>query len=105
MASYVYVSAGSGELLRAIDTGSPITGLSISGDDQWIAASLADTSVGVWDLNSGVERYRLNDHADLVTDVEFSPDGSVLASSSADTSVRLWDVATGQLLHTLAEAY
>ncbi len=95
------VSSSTGELLRAIETGSPVTGLAISGDDQLIAASLADQTVGVWDLNSGVERHRLEGHEALVTDVEFSPDGDVLASSSADTTVRLWDVATGQPLSTL----
>ncbi len=95
------VSASTGELLRAIEAGSPVTGLSISGDDQWIAASMADTSIGVWDLNSGAERFRLQGHEDLVTDVEFSPDGAILASSSADTSVRLWDVASGRQLHIL----
>ena len=47
------VSTSSGELLRFIEAGSPVTGLSISNDDQLIAASLADQSVGVWDLNSG----------------------------------------------------
>lgn len=95
------VSTSSGELLREIDAGSPVTGLSISSDDLLIAASLADQSVGVWELESGAERYRLQGHEALVTDVEFSPDDLILASSSADTTVRLWDVNTGQLLHTL----
>ena len=95
------VDTSSGEMMREIDTGSVVTGITISVDDQWIAASLADHTVGVWDIESGVERYRLSGHEDLVTDVEFSPDGAVLASSSADTTVRLWDVATGQQLRVL----
>ena len=95
------VDTSTGELMREIETGAAITGLSISGDDQLIAASLADHSVGVWEIESGAERYRLQGHEDLVTDVEFSPDGAILASSSADTTVRLWDVNTGQALQTL----
>ena len=95
------VSAESGELLLEIDAGSPVTGLSISPDGQLIAASLAEASVGLWELESGRERYRLAGHRALATDVEFSPDGATLASSSTDSTVRLWDVATGQALHVL----
>ncbi len=93
------VSTSTGELLNAIDAGSPVTGLSISGE--LIAASLADNTVGVWEIDSGAERHRLEGHEALVTDVEFSPDGATLASSSADATVRLWEMASGQPLHTL----
>ncbi len=95
------ISAATGELLRQIDAGSPVTGLSIKGDDALIAASMADGSVGVWELESGVERFRLQGHEALVTDVEFSPKGDMLASSSADETVRLWDAATGEALRVL----
>ena len=95
------VDTSSGETLRSIEVGSPITGLSISRDDEWIAASLADHTLAVFDMESGVERFRLVGHEHLVTDVEFSPDGATLASSSADTTVRLWDAETGAALHTL----
>ena len=59
------VSTSSGELLLEIEAGSPVTGLSISPDDQLIAASLADGSVGIWALGSGAERYRLQGHETL----------------------------------------
>ena len=90
-----------GELMLEIAAGSPITGLSINSDDTLIAASLADYSVGVWQLEDGAEAHRLAGHEGLATDVEFSPDGALLASSSADSTVRLWDVATGSALRRL----
>ena len=90
-----------GKVVHSFATGSPINGISISPDDQLVAAGMSDGSVGVWRLESGEEVYRNPGHEDIVTDVEFSPAGDVLASASADTSVRLWDAATGQVLHTL----
>ncbi len=95
------VSNISGETTSSVDAGSPVTGLSISPDDQLIAASLTDGSVGVWRLDSGAEVYRLQGHEQMTTDIEFSPNGALLASSSADTTVRLWDVSTGNALRLL----
>lgn len=95
------VNTVSGELLSMIETGSPVIGLSISPDDRLIAAGLADNTVGLWQLESGAELYRLTGHELMVTDVEFSPDSATLASSSADTSVRLWDVESGAARHIL----
>ncbi len=95
------VNTFTGELLSMIETGSPVIGLSISPDDRLIAAGMADNTVGLWQLESGAELYRLRGHEMMVTDVEFSPDGATLASSSADTSVRLWDLESGAARHTL----
>ena len=95
------VNAFTGESLGMIETGSPVIGLSISPDDRFIAAGMADNTVGLWQLENGAELYRLRDHEMMVTDVEFSPDGATLASSSADASVRLWDVESGAARHIL----
>lgn len=95
------VNTDSGELHSIIDAGSPVIGLAISPDDRLVAAGLADNSIGIWQLASGVQQFRLTGHEMMVTDVEFSPDGAVLASSSADTTVRLWDVETGAARHVL----
>ena len=97
------VSNKSGELLHTIDAGSPVAGLDISPNDQLIAASLSDGSIGIWQMGSYEQVHRLEGHEMLATDVEFSPDGQTLASSSADATARLWDVATGSPLHVLQE--
>jgi len=94
-------NAAGGMSVLLIEAGSPVTGLDISPDVRWIAASLADGSVGLWDMHTGERRYSLQGHSKLVSDVEFSPDGRLLASSSADSTVRIWDVTTGQERHVL----
>ncbi len=95
------VDISSGAAIRQIDAGSPISAVAFRPDGSAIAAALADNTVGVWLLESGVEQFRLAGHGDIVTDVEYSPDGAILASSSADSSLRLWDAETGTTLRIL----
>ncbi|MCE2471124.1 MAG: WD40 repeat domain-containing protein, partial [Anaerolineae bacterium] len=95
------VDTSSGEALGSIETGSPVSAVAFSPDGARIAAALADTTVGVWNIDGGEKIHRLSGHEMVVSDVEFSADGATLASSSADTTVRLWDAASGEALHTL----
>ena len=95
------VDNATGETIRSIDAGSPITGMSFSPDGMLLAAGLTDNSVGLWAAATGEEQYRLEGHELVVTDVEFSPDGQILASSSGDKTIRLWDAASGSLLRVL----
>ena len=90
-----------GEMIQAIEAGSPIMALSFSPDGALIAASMSDGSVGVWETATGAERHRLQGHELVATDVEFSPDGQMLASSSGDKTIRLWDVASGETVRVL----
>ena len=90
-----------GEMIQAIEAGSPIMALSFSPDGALIAASMSDGSVGIWETAAGEERHRLQGHELVATDVEFSPDGQMLASSSGDKTIRLWDVASGETVRVL----
>jgi hypothetical protein len=47
-------------------------------------------AVVVWDLESGVERYRFEGHSGEIRSLVFSPDGSYLYSAATDGSLRRW---------------
>jgi WD40 repeat protein len=84
-----------------------ISSIAFSPDGQRLAAGSYDTSVRVWNLQTGEQLLTLLGHQELVNDVAFSPDGSLLASCSGafdwyqDFSVRLWNTNTGKMVSIL----
>ena len=61
-----------------------------------LASGSKDTTVRLWDMESGKTRHVLKGHTRMVTAVAFSPDGRIIATSADDRLIRLWDVATGK---------
>ena len=75
--------------------------VSFSPDGNTLASGSWDTTVRLWDANTGSPIRTLTRHTAWVTSVSFSPDGNTLASGSFDKTVRLWDATTGSPLRTL----
>jgi hypothetical protein len=57
--------------------------------------------VGVWEVETSQEVFRLKGHFWPVRCVAFSPDGQRLVSSSEDGIIKVWDLATGREERTL----
>ena len=54
----------------------------------------------VWELNTGMEQYRLTGHTSTIRCVKISVDDPRIAvSGSRDASLRIWDVEQGQVRH------
>jgi WD40 repeat protein len=74
----------------------PLRTVTVSPDNNTIAAAGEDIRIGLWDAASGRLRQFLSGHIGPVNSVVFSPDSRILASGSDDRQVILWNLATGQ---------
>ncbi|MEM7113214.1 MAG: NB-ARC domain-containing protein [Chloroflexota bacterium] len=81
------------------------------GRDQRFSTVGRDTSVKVWDIDSGGEAQRLpGRHSDSVRTLLLHPDGKRVLTAfigncgfgSRDTSVKVWDIDSGEAMHALS---
>jgi len=63
-----------------------------------VASSSLDTTIRLWETETGRTLAVLEGHKDGVTSCGFSPDGNRLVSASIDGTIKLWNARTGQLL-------
>jgi WD40 repeat protein len=82
-----------------------IVSFTFSPDGRYIAGASLDTTVRLWDVESGGLVATLQGHIDRVRSVAFAADGRYIASGagSADGTVRLWEVRTGACLAVLEQ--
>jgi WD40 repeat protein len=73
-----------------------------SSDGYILAASLDDTTIGLWDIKNRLQQCILKGNIDIVISLSFSSDGRFLASLSRDGSIRLWraNIWKGPLITT-----
>jgi len=91
---------GIGECSRIIKHDSSMIAYSPHGD-QLASVGRDDSTIHLWDVESGTRRFILTGHTDRIEDIAFSPKGDQVASGSMDATVRLWDVETGTCRQTL----
>uniref|UniRef100_A0A5K4EIR6 Transducin beta-like n=1 Tax=Schistosoma mansoni TaxID=6183 RepID=A0A5K4EIR6_SCHMA len=59
-----------------------------------------DSTVRLWDVETGQCRRILSRHTEPVYSVAFSPDGRLLATGSFDQCVHIWNVDSGNLINS-----
>ena len=103
----IAVDSGSGNImtLNAI-TGSRIAVLSgdinfvgcltFSQDGTMLVSGSYDTTIKLWDMQTGGVVKTFQGHTKHVTAVSISPNCTTIASGSVDNTVRLWDIQTGE---------
>jgi WD40 repeat protein len=69
--------------------------------DGEVIASAGDTTIKLWDTDTGLLIRNLEGHTRKVTRVAFSPDGKTIASGGNDGTVRVWSAQTGKLIRSL----
>jgi hypothetical protein len=75
--------------------------VAFSPNGRTLASASVDTTVRLWEVESGRALRTLEGHRSQVHAVAFSPDGRIVASGSADKTIKLWDATSGALLRTV----
>jgi len=76
------------------------TGSSNPGANLVLASASFDSTIRLWDPETGKCCHVLDKHSDPVYSVAFSPDGQYLASGSFDKCLHIWSVKDGALIKT-----
>jgi WD40 repeat protein len=97
------LNAPAREFVRTLITGhsSWISGVAVSGNGRRAVSASLDTTLKVWDVESGRELRTLIGHSAAVIGVALSADGRRAVSASEDGTLRVWDVESGRELRTL----
>ncbi len=91
----------SGKRVRVFDTFPDIAiSAALNAEGTLIAAGSADSSVRLYDINSGKSLWTSGVHSGWVTGVSFSGDRRFVLSASKDMTVKVHDIATGALFTT-----
>lgn len=88
-------AAGRPELVLQTGHSSTVDAVAFSPDGRWIATGSFDSTIKIWQPETGRELRALSGHSGAVRSLASSPDGRLLASGGNDKTIRIWDVANG----------
>nr|NCR55544.1 hypothetical protein [Microcystis aeruginosa L211-07] len=77
--------------------------VNFSPDGKTLVSGSYDTTIKLWNVETGQEIRTLKGHDRSVSSVNFSPDGKTLVSGSWDKTIKLWSNETGWDLDALME--
>jgi WD40 repeat protein len=90
---------GDGPRVLFEDNSTSVVSIAVSADGSIVAAGLANGSICVCDVKTGVLVKRfLNAHSGEVTALAFSPDGGRLVSGGEDARSHVWEIPSGKQL-------
>lgn len=105
----IYVwRVSSGDVIRTIETPSPINHIALSPDGALVASAhgselaIKDTSLRLWNTQTGEMIREYTEMSDWVMNVTFSRDGNVLLGADYSKRVCGWDMNSGEVVLDLA---
>ena len=91
-----------GPLIRTTDSRSrTVLSVVVSPNRQKIFTGAADSSIKVWDFDSGKELKKLSGHKKVVYALAISGNGATLVSGSFDCTIKIWDLDSYEVKETL----
>jgi WD40 repeat protein len=95
------VDSKTGAILKTLATAPDLLlALAFDPDARRLAVGGADNVLRVFEVASGKEELRIEQHADWILGLAFSPESMRIASASRDKTARLFDSKTGELEET-----
>jgi WD40 repeat protein/serine/threonine protein kinase len=79
----------------------PVRGAAFNPTGTLVATCSIDSTIILWDANTGQEIKTLRGHEGTVEQVIFSPGGTQIASRSRDNVIKIWDLQSGLVTATL----
>ncbi len=73
-----------------------VNAVTFSPSGERMVSASSDTTLIVWDVETGTLIHRMEGHGSPVMAVKFVPDGNSVISGSEDYTIRQWDAATGE---------
>jgi hypothetical protein len=78
-----------------------VNACAVTPDGRRVVSASEDSTLKVWDLETGRPLATLEGHARGVTACAVTPDGQRVVSASLDSTLKVWDLETGRPLATL----
>jgi WD40 repeat protein len=75
--------------------------MAITPDGEKVVSASGDTTLRVWNLETGETLHILRGHTDRVLGIAVTSNGKKVISASDDKTLKVWNLETGKLLHTL----
>jgi len=80
-----------------------VRSLVFSPDGTLLVSGSKDTTIKLWDMQTGGVIKTFYGHTDKVISVSISADCTTIASGSYDKTIRLWDIQTGECRHIIKQ--